>query len=133
MFSPALARAVTVSRIVELEGTLSKGEHTALTEQISATLNNTIAGDWFSDKWENVDRERSIIRPKDSAKRPDRIMRCGDEAVVVDYKFGKPTHSHKEQICEYISALRNMGYKSVKGYLWYVAQGEIVEVDEVTK
>ena len=118
---------------MELEGTLSKGEHTALTEQISATLNNTIAGEWFSDKWENVDRERSIIRPKDSAKRPDRIMRCGDEAVVVDYKFGKPTHSHKEQICEYISALRNMGYKSVKGYLWYVAQGEIVEVDEVTK
>lgn len=60
-------------------------------------------------------------------------MRCGDKAVVVDYKFGKPTQSHKEQVSEYISALRDMGYRSVKGYLWYVAKGEIVEVDGSTK
>ncbi len=118
---------------MELEGTLSKGERDDLIEQITTTLNTTIAGDWFSDKWENIDRERSIIRPKDSAKRPDRIMRCGNKAVVVDYKFGKPTQSHKEQVSEYISALRDMGYRSVKGYLWYVAKGEIVEVDGSTK
>ena len=61
-------------------------------------------------------------------KRPDRVMVRGKEAVVVDYKFGREEESHKEQIRNYIGILGEMGYSSVKGYVWYVSAGKIAQI-----
>ena len=61
-------------------------------------------------------------------KRPDRVMIRGNEAVVVDYKFGREAESHKVQIRHYMEMLNNMGYTSVKGYVWYVSAGKIVRI-----
>lgn len=118
----------TALEALAMDGLLSQSEYNALAEQINHTLDNTLAGEWFSEKWEHIDRERSIIRPNDSTKRPDRIMRRGNEAIVVDYKFGKPSEAHNKQVQSYLTSLSNMGYSEVKGYLWYVPTGEIVEV-----
>jgi hypothetical protein len=52
----------------------------------------------------------------------------GKEAVVVDYKFGREEESHKEQIRNYMGILGEMGYSSVKGYVWYVSAGKIVQI-----
>ena len=56
-------------------------------------------------------------------------MTRGKEAVVLDYKFGEEMDSHHKQIAEYMAILRNMGYTSVKGYLWYVTTGKIKTVE----
>ena len=56
-------------------------------------------------------------------------MTKGTEAVVVDYKFGAVQRkSHAVQIREYMDLLRRMGYRTVRGYLWYV---ELQQVETV--
>ena len=55
-------------------------------------------------------------------------MVAGNRAVVVDYKFGVQIEEYKDKIRHYASLLEQMGYSDVKGYLWYVREGEIIEV-----
>ena len=90
--------------------------------------NNPLVADWFSGNWQRVMTESSIITPKMGTKRPDRVMINGDRAIVVDYKFGEIDDSHNTQISHYCSLIRQMGYKEVKGYLWYVRKERIEEV-----
>lgn len=110
------------------DGALGTDEVEALRTKIEETLDTTIASEWFDGGWEELHRERNIIRPVLSAKRPDRVMTRGKEAVVVDYKFGEESESHHRQIGEYITLLEQMGYTSVRGYLWYVQSGKIEQV-----
>jgi RecB family exonuclease len=72
--------------------------------------------------------EREIIYNGHSW-RPDRVMIRGEEAVVVDYKFGiNAPATHRRQIERYADLLRQMGYKSVSGYLWYISTERIEQV-----
>ena len=52
----------------------------------------------------------------------------GNNAVVVDFKFGKVEAEHESQVQRYMSLLQQMGYKEVKGYVWYVFLDCILEV-----
>lgn len=61
-------------------------------------------------------------------RRPDRVVTDGHETIVIDFKFGKPRNEHKKQVRQYMELLTDMGYKSVKGRIWYVFQNEIVEI-----
>ncbi len=111
-----------------INGELCHDELKQLKEQIAQTLDTTIAGEWFNGSWERLHRERNIIRPNSSTKRPDRVMTRGHEAVVIDYKFGEENSSYNKQIEEYVNMLRDMGYTSVRGYIWYVSAGNIIEI-----
>lgn len=111
-------------------GELSLDEVASLRDNINSTLDSTIAGEWFDGSWGKLLRERNIIRPNSTSKRPDRVMTRRDEAVVIDYKFGEENNAYKKQIREYIDELRKMGYSSVKGYIWYVPTGKIIEIGE---
>lgn len=109
-------------------GVLQASEVAALKEQIVQTLDTTVAGEWFDGSWSKLHSERSIILPDGTTKRPDRVMIRHNEAVVVDYKFGEEKHSYAHQVEEYMEKLRQMGYSSVKGYIWYVGTGNIVQI-----
>ena len=57
----------------------------------------------------------------------------GDEAIVIDYKFGTAHNEnpslgerYKKQVSRYKELLTRMGYKNVKGYLWYLAEDEVI-------
>jgi hypothetical protein len=52
----------------------------------------------------------------------------GDTAVVVDYKFGHESDEHSTQVRLYMELLRKIGYKNVSGYLWYMYNNEIKEI-----
>ena len=132
VFENATTKAEVYDALAEMviNGELSREEEKNLRENIDHTLNNSVAGDWFDGSWSNLYRERNIIRPNSTSKRPDRVMIRGTEAVVVDYKFGEENRAYNRQIAEYMALLRQMGYTSVKGYIWYVPTGEIVEVSE---
>ncbi len=110
-------------------GELSNEEAVLLRENIITTLDTTVAGEWFDGSWERLYRERNIIRPHDSSKRPDRVMTRQHEAVIIDYKFGNESNAYHKQIKGYINELKEMGYTSIKGYLWYVPTGKIVEIE----
>lgn len=83
--------------------------------------------DWFSDRW-NVYNECSIISPDGKTHRPDRVITNGKETIVIDFKFGRQSAQHKQQVKEYMQLLEKMGMKNISGFLWYVTLSEIEKV-----
>lgn len=87
--------------------------------------------EWYSDKWSIVNECDIIWKEEGEVKsrRPDRVMMRENEIVVVDFKFGQEQKKYIRQVKEYLGLIRKMGYDCpVKGYLWYVELGKIVEV-----
>ena len=111
-----------------INGELRHEEVADLKAQISTTLDSSVAGEWFNGSWEGLHCERTIILPDGKSKRPDRVMTRGEEAIVIDYKFGEENTSYNKQIANYIDELQKMGYTSVKGYIWYVSAGKIIQI-----
>lgn len=109
---------------------ISPADGEELRRRIDRALEDPTVAAWFDGKWEEVRTEEVILST--GAKmlhRPDRVMIRGKEAVVVDYKFGeKDVDSYRSQLRRYEKLLREMGYETVSGYLWYVRQGKIEQV-----
>lgn len=106
-------------------------------EEIAALMRRQIESvseyNWFSGDYISV-RECEIL-DNGQLWRPDRvIMRPGskEEAVVVDYKFGEYSEAglakYRSQVGRYMELLRKMDYRDVRGYLWYVISGKVIEV-----
>jgi len=87
--------------------------------------------EWFDGSWQ-LHNEAEIFYTDAQGKkrkvRPDRVMTKDGEAVVVDYKFGRPNAEHKAQVSEYVRLLADMGYHPVSGFLWYVYDNHIERI-----
>lgn len=96
---------------------------------ISGALANPVAQEWFSGRY-TVYNECNILYRDGRQKvcRPDRVMILDGTATVVDFKFAKERKSHIQQVQEYMNNLTLMGYKKVRGFLWYVYKNRIVEI-----
>lgn len=116
------------------EALLSPADAEELTRRVEQALSNPQVATWYDTPWDHLLNERDIIRPKLSeagvdVKRPDRVMIKGEDAVVVDYKFGAAEAAeNRRQMAEYMQLLRRMGYKNIEGWLWYVRQGKVEPV-----
>ena len=89
---------------------------------------------WFGKEYK-VLNECSILTPSGEEKRPDRVLVKGDEAIVIDYKFGAYSQEdtaqlagYKKQVSRYRELLTAMGYTNVKGYLWYLSADTVITV-----
>ncbi len=131
-FESASTRDEIFARLDEMtiNGEFNGNEVKILKQQIIDTLDNSIAGEWFDGSWQELHRERNILRPNGTTKRPDRVMTRDKRAVVVDYKFGEENKGYEKQIKGYMSELQQMGYSSVEGYIWYVSNGKIVQIKQ---
>ncbi len=86
--------------------------------------------EWFSHRWKILN-EASILFKKQGVyhqRRPDRVMIGEDKVIIVDFKFGQPHKKYNRQMKEYIHLLKAMGYANVEGYLWYVLNREIEQI-----
>lgn len=87
---------------------------------------------WFSDGIEVMNECTIVTRDPRSKivieRRPDRVVMEQDCVTVVDFKFGSPKSIHTDQVRNYVSMLKEMGCRNVKGCLWYVYQNEVVPV-----
>lgn len=86
---------------------------------------------WYDGSWQ-VLAERDIVWMENGVlqnRRPDRVMKRGDEIAIVDFKFGSPRKEYDRQIALYIELLTRMGYdrKQISGYLWYVDKHMVVQ------
>lgn len=111
---------------------ISDEEKSVAADLIRESLKNETIRSWFDPSWDNVRNEASIIVPRSHGlKRPDRVITKGNRAVVIDYKFGTVKKEYyKTQIRQYMELLGRMGYRDIKGYLWYIALQEVIEVGE---
>lgn len=114
------------------EGLISSpNEAQTLQRLISKRLAHPLAATWFDGSWKLFAECNLLIRNKAGITeelRPDRVMMRDEETVVVDYKFGKFNEDYVTQVQNYMNALRKMGRKDVKGYLWFMYSGEVREV-----
>lgn len=116
---------------IETEGLLDAGTERRITAMLRKRLAAPQVADWFSGRWQTYN-ECSILSADDSGtvteRRPDRVMAADGRTVVVDFKFGVPHDSHREQVREYMRLLEAMGHSGVEGYLWYVYSDRIERV-----
>ena len=74
--------------------------------------------------------EAEILRENGHVYRPDRVIIREKEAVVLDFKTGKPTKEQEKQIGLYGKLLNEMGYPEVKKYLVFIEpEIKVVEVN----
>lgn len=118
----------TLRRIMT-EGLISTGEkYDRIKSLVEKALTQPEATDWFNGSYKLYNECSILGDGEKKSRRPDRVMVKGDEAVVVDYKFGRRNEEYDQQVHRYMELLRDMGYKKVKGYLWYVYKNEIKQV-----
>lgn len=110
---------------------LSSGERKSLLGMIRDMLDmdNGHIRRWFDDN-ERVRCEQPVHDSGENWCRIDRLVFLSDgSAEVVDYKFTSDRpKGHRRQVLYYMSLIRKMGYRKVRGYLWYPFLGDIVEV-----
>lgn len=91
---------------------------------------------WFPEDPKAIRNEAAIIDSEGEKHRPDRVVRTGDsEVTIIDYKFGTPTPENEErmarkyrkQVRGYMDLYRNLGYKTVRGFVWYVPTNQILD------
>jgi ATP-dependent exoDNAse (exonuclease V) beta subunit len=114
------------------EGVITTQECIAVNEQLSELLSQSQIADWFSNRWE-VRTEVPIIVPGSFESRIDRLMTEGKKAIVVDFKTGEHNKKDIQQVEEYIKILRQMNFIEVEGYVLYLRDGEVVDVNKVGK
>ncbi len=83
---------------------------------------------WFSG-FRKMAAERPMVLENGENVRPDRVVWTADGHVdVIDYKFGERRKSYERQVGRYVDCLRAMGERNVRGFIWYLATGDIIEV-----
>ena len=118
-------------------GSLLGDDKEKLVSDVSSKISSIASLGWF-DADKKVMNEVSILSGTDMW-RPDRVLLPADDskdwAQVVDYKFGlyeKDSPKHRlyvNQVKNYMKLLREMGYSDVKGWLWYVLEDKVEEVE----
>ncbi|PLX19503.1 MAG: hypothetical protein C0599_10815, partial [Salinivirgaceae bacterium] len=107
-------------------GNISAPQAEILIQQIKEWLKQPEISKWFSGDIKVIN-EADIIIPHKSSKRPDRIVIHNNGTDIIDYKFGqKQSDQYIQQVNEYCSLFKEMGYNNVKGYLWYPLLNKIV-------
>jgi len=113
------------------EGLLSAEEAPATKSFVEKALSDPSARIWWEGDYQ-LYNECSIIFLDENGelteKRPDRVVRRGDSIEVIDYKFGKSARKHYTQVQQYMTLLSGMGFKQIKGWLWYVEANEVIPV-----
>lgn len=110
------------------EGVINREEAGDLKKELQQLLRKPEVYEWYHAPT-RVLNEVEILSGNGKTRRPDRVMLSEGKAIVVDYKFGEIEEpGHLTQVRNYLRLIREMGYKEVKGYLWYVSLDRIVEV-----
>ena len=111
----------------KVQGLISDEQRVATEKLIKERLGEAPFSDWFSGNW-NIKNEQSILTPQGFTYRPDRVMICKTEAIIVDFKFGEEAKEHGRQVARYKDLLTAMGYTKVSAFLWYVDANKLKEV-----
>lgn len=74
--------------------------------------------------------ERDVVSPDGELRRVDRVVWTNDgEIHVIDYKTGRQDpKKYKRQLREYMELFREIENLPVRGFLYYLDSGEIIEI-----
>ena len=123
---------VAIERL-RMEGIIESDKHAEQTlKLVNWALKHPQAKEWFTDQW-TLYNECTILHRNEKGEmktyRPDRVMMKDGEVIVVDFKFGKPDTEYNRQVKNYMNLIQKMGYGQVSGYLWYVFNNKLEEIN----
>ncbi len=125
----------SILRQLEFSGIFSENDISLneIKELIKKSFASSKATSWFDPHW-TVFNECSISyfdseENKVFLKRPDRVIMDENQMIVIDFKFGSSHEGYHNQVRQYMSLLKSMGYKNITGYLWFVLKDVIEEVE----
>ncbi|MGW9684414.1 UvrD-helicase domain-containing protein [Flagellimonas sp. 2504JD1-5] len=94
------------------------------TENVSNILNSVVSHPnlkkYYAPPYQILN-EQDILLTDGSSIRPDRLVILNNEVTIIDYKTGKPSPSHKEQILTYSDALKDMDFTIKDSIIVYIA------------
>lgn len=108
-------------------GTLTSHQIPEMADKLTEIISHPIAANWFTTQWE-IRNEAEILCADGESYRPDRILIAKNETLVIDYKTGLPNPKYATQVQDYMLRMSEMGYPQVQGYLYYIAEGNVVKV-----
>lgn len=105
-------------------GLLEKGMRAEYGEFLAKALDGEAVKAWFAPGLRVLD-ETAVLDTDGNLYRPDRVVidSASGRVVIIDYKFGGRKVSYARQVATYCRLYRDMGYKNVEGWLWYLAEG----------
>jgi ATP-dependent exoDNAse (exonuclease V) beta subunit len=107
-------------------GRLLKEESEGIRDQIREMFKIEEVKGWFYGEGEFL-AEHPILSKK-GIYRPDRVVISGDSAIVIDFKTGSEKDSDILQVEEYKSLIKDMGYREVRGMIFYLSSMSMREV-----
>lgn len=110
------------------EGLLAPEDSDGVEAMLAGAMESVQDRDWFPEEGGRVHSERDIIRAGASPQRPDRVIFKDGSVEIIDYKFGEENRKYSDQVKGYMKDYADMGYPNVRGFLWYVDSGKVVEV-----
>lgn len=130
------------------DGLITKNDRTYLRLKnmlLKSMLTDKRVKSWFDGSYENFNEKTILTREAveadgkeaDKAKsvlkklRADRVLVNQNEAIVIDYKFGKKDrhNDYLEQVQNYMKLVSELLGLRTQGYLWYVYDETIVPVE----
>ncbi len=116
--------AEDVPQVVEnlqLAGHFEKDASEEVKQKLLDVVTHPDLKPYFSEDYKIIN-EREILTVNGVSLRPDRIAIKGQEANIIDYKTGKPSPSHKEQITQYADVLKEMDFTIKNVIIVYIDQ-----------
>ena len=110
------------------DGTINKETAAWIREMFTQMAQHPQIGVAFS-PFAKVKTECEILH-QGQIRRLDRYTELPDAIYLLDYKTGKKDPKHEQQLNDYISAIKSLTDKEIRGYLVYLLEKEI-EVVEV--
>ncbi|MEZ4809732.1 MAG: UvrD-helicase domain-containing protein [Allomuricauda sp.] len=106
---------------LRVAGYFEKGLEEDIEQSIRAVITHPDLKSCFSEGL-HILNEQEILTVDGHALRPDRIVISGNQATIIDYKTGKPSPSHKEQIAHYADVLKEMDFEIKHAIIVYIDQ-----------
>jgi hypothetical protein len=115
----------------QFDGIIKENEKADLKNFVVNAIAQSQVEQWYCGDYK-LFNECTIITKNDDneiiTKRPDRVMINDENTIIVDFKFGKANKKYNAQVAEYMALMREMNYKNVSGFLWYVDDGVVEEI-----
>lgn len=110
-----------VVKDLQLSGHFSKDSVNDIEQKLMGVVGHPDLKTYFSEG-QQILNEQEILTANGSSLRPDRIVISGNKATIIDYKTGKPSPSHKEQIMHYADVLKEMDFEIKHSIIVYIDQ-----------
>jgi RecB family exonuclease len=111
----------------EQQGIIDKEQSVLIENDINKIVNHLDLENYYSADVV-VYNEREIVDVDNQIMIPDRlVLNNKNEAIIIDYKTGKPSKSYHQQLLRYERVLKTMNFTVSKKLLIYINEEILVE------